>query len=110
MIDTKRAMTGSTLTIHKSHDTDLKKPFDIVDQLLASKDLDYTSDEKEADKGNQESVEDLSDIDTGALEIEAEPLEDEEELPEDEDIHDGTPSAVVETDPLLSIPSAANEE
>ena len=48
MIDTKRAMTGTTLTLNKSHECDLEKPFDIVEQLL-SKDLDYTSeDESEA--------------------------------------------------------------
>ena len=39
MIDTKRAMTGTTLTTPK--DVDLEKPFDIVEQLLAT-DLDYT--------------------------------------------------------------------
>ena len=33
MIDTKRAMTGTTLTLHKSHDPDPEKPFDIVEQL-----------------------------------------------------------------------------
>jgi RNA polymerase sigma factor, sigma-70 family len=109
MIDTKRAMTGSTLTIHKSHDTELEKPFDIVDQLLASKDLVYTSEEAETGKEDLEPVEDLADIDTGTLEIETGPLEDEEELPE-EDTHEETPSATIETDPLLSIPSTASGE
>lgn len=109
MIDTKRAMTGSTLTIHKSHDTELEKPFDIVDQLLASKDLVYTSEEAETGKEDLEPVEDLADIDTGTLEIETGPLEDEEELPE-EDIHEGTPSATIETDPLQSIPSVTSGE
>jgi len=79
MIDTKRAMTGTTLTLNKSHELDLAKPFDIVEQLLSSKDLDYTSeDDAEADaekRGQDELEDDLGGIDTGALEIETGSLE-----------------------------------
>jgi RNA polymerase primary sigma factor len=112
MIDTKRAMTGTTLTIHKSHATDLETPYDIVDQLLVSKDLDYTSKdivEDEKDKEDHELEEDLDGIDTGALEIETGPLEDEEDL--SEDIHEEEPPSVeMETDPLLTVPRTSPEE
>jgi RNA polymerase primary sigma factor len=109
MIDTKRAMTGTTLTLHKSHDTDLEKTFDIVEQLLTSKDLDYTSDdEAEADRGKEEHEleEDLGGLDTGALEIETGPLELEEELPSLHEVDATAPE--METDPLL--PSISPEE
>ncbi|BCL82582.1 sigma-70 family RNA polymerase sigma factor [Ktedonobacteria bacterium brp13] len=112
MIDTKRAMTGTTLTIHKSHATDLETPYDIVDQLLVLKDLDYTSKdvaEDEKDKEDHELEEDLDGIDTGALEIETGPLEDEEDL--SEDIHEEEPPSVeMETDPLLTVPRTSPEE
>jgi RNA polymerase primary sigma factor len=43
MIDVKRAMTGTTLTINNSQETSaLEQPYDIVEQLL-TQDLDYTS-------------------------------------------------------------------
>ena len=109
MIDTKRAMTGTTLTLHKSHEIDLEKPFDIVEQLLSSKDLDYTSEddaETDAEKeGQDELEEDLGGIDTGTLEIETGPLE----IEELSDIHEDTPSTDLEVDPLLHIPSISHD-
>ncbi len=81
MIDTKRAMTGTTLTLHKSTEqVDSEKPFDIVEQLLA-KDLDYTPEddgETDDDKGEPELEEDLGTLETGPLELETGPLEMEE--------------------------------
>lgn len=109
MIDTKRAMTGTTLTLNKSHETDLEKPFDIVEQLLSSKDLDYTSEnDVEADtakESHDELEEDLGGIDTGALEMEASPLE----LDDLSDIREESPTTDLEVDPLLNIPSISHD-
>jgi RNA polymerase primary sigma factor len=73
MIDTKRAMTGSTLTLHDSQDTPTDhEPLDIVEQLL-KEDLHYTTEdaiEEETGKDEPESDEELSNLeDTGPLEL-----------------------------------------
>ncbi|GHO86865.1 sigma-70 family RNA polymerase sigma factor [Dictyobacter formicarum] len=112
MIDTKRAMTGTTLTLNKSHTTDLDKPFDIVEQLL-SKDLDYTSeDDGEAgtEKDDHELEDNMGGIDTGALDIETGPLDLEEDL-SDSDIHEEPHTAELDNDALIHLPSIhAGEE
>jgi RNA polymerase primary sigma factor len=98
MIDVKRAMTGTTLTLKDSQDNSgTEKSFDFVEQLL-TKDLDYTShDDEEARKEGEEG------IDTGPLEMETGALElDEmpdmhEDLPQDHD-----PSDMDES--MLSLP------
>ena len=111
MIDTKRAMTGTTLTLHNSKEhTDLEKPFDIVEQLL-SKDLDYTpEDEPGAGKDGPELEEDLTVLDSGPLELETGPL-DLEEIP---DMHEElTPlpeTPDLEADPSLALPASTAEE
>ncbi|GCE04426.1 sigma-70 family RNA polymerase sigma factor [Dictyobacter aurantiacus] len=112
MIDTKRAMTGTTLTLNKSHTTDLDKPFNIVEQLL-SKDLDYTSDDETetgVEKDDHELEDNMGGIDTGALDIETGPLDLEEDM-SDSDIHEEPHTAELEHDALLHIPSIhANDE
>ncbi|GER87408.1 hypothetical protein KDW_15700 [Dictyobacter vulcani] len=109
MIDTKRAMTGTTLTLHKSHTADLEKPFDIVEQLLA-KDLDYTpEDEVEAgiEKDSPELEDEIGGIDTGSLDSEAGQLE-LEDISDSE--QEDTPPTDLESDSLIHIPSAHPEE
>ncbi|GCE26048.1 hypothetical protein KDA_15320 [Dictyobacter alpinus] len=109
MIDTKRAMTGTTLTLHKSHTTDLEKPFDIVEQLLA-KDLDYTQEddgEAEIEKDSPELEDDMGGIDTGSLENETGPL-DLEDISDSE--QEDSPPTDLETDSLIHIPSTNSEE
>jgi len=72
MMDLKRAMTGTTLTLNNSTETtDREQPFDFVEQLL-KKDLTYTTDDREeiADKDEQELDEDISTMETGPLELE----------------------------------------
>jgi len=106
MIDTKRAMTGTTLTLHKTHDSDLEKPFDIVEQLL-SKDLNYTPEDAEAGTEKEESeLEDLGGIDTGSLDLETGPLE----LEEISDMHDDATSTDMGVDSMMTIPALTNEE
>jgi RNA polymerase primary sigma factor len=110
MIDTKRAMTGTTLTLHKSHTEDLDKQFDIVEQLL-TKNLDYTSEddvEAAAEKGDHELDDDLNDVDTGSLDVETGPLELEELV--NSDIHEEPPTSEIEADTMVAIPSSHAEE
>jgi RNA polymerase primary sigma factor len=111
MIDTKRAMTGTTLTLHKSNETDLEKPFDIVEQLL-SKDLDYTPDDDaeagEEKKEHELEEDEISGIDTGSLELETGPLELEEDMP---DMHEDTSPTDIGVDSLLTLtPAPAGED
>ncbi|HZO71450.1 MAG TPA: sigma-70 family RNA polymerase sigma factor [Ktedonobacteraceae bacterium] len=115
MIDSKRAMTGTTLTL-----TNSKKPLDlgkqcddIVEQLL-TKDLDYTPESdvgEESGKDDHELDEDLVHLETGPLELETGPLT-LEEVP---DMHeDLTPMAeapeLEEVDSILSMPTVTTEE
>ncbi|HLG64203.1 MAG TPA: sigma-70 family RNA polymerase sigma factor [Ktedonosporobacter sp.] len=115
MIDSKRAMTGTTLTL-----TNSKKPLDlgkqcddIVEQLL-TKDLDYTPESdvgEESGKDDHELDEDLVHLETGPLELETGPLT-LEEVP---DMHeDLAPMAeapeLEEVDSILNIPTTATEE
>jgi len=72
MMDLKRAMTGTTLTLNNTTETtDHEQPFDFVEQLL-KKDLTYTTDDREeiADKDEHELDEDISTMETGPLELE----------------------------------------
>lgn len=115
MIETKRAMTGTTLTLHNTNEpVDAEKPFDIVDQLL-SKGLDYTSEddvEAEPEKDDSELEDDLSGLDTGALELETDtgPLELEEMADMHEDL---TPlpstGELEEVESILTLPTMATE-
>lgn len=115
MIDTKRAMTGTTLTINNSKDApDLEKQFDIVEQLLAN-DLDYRPEEEvegEAEKEEPEMEEDLNGLETGPLELETGPLE-LDDMPDMHDMHDDMASepntAELEVDTLLTLPTMTTE-
>ncbi len=113
MIDTKRAMTGSTLTLQNSNTSDLEQSFDIVEQLLA-KDLDYTPEEEtgaETSKDEPELEEELSplDSDTGPLDLDTGALELEDISDAQEEISP-LPSADLEVDRLLAIPSTPEEQ
>ena len=115
MIDTKRAMTGTTLTLHNQNQLDAKEtpglehPFDIVEQLLA-KDLDYTvDDEARTGKDDHELEEELTSIDSGPLELETGPLE-AEELPETEGLTSLPVPTGLEADPLTIIPTVTTGE
>jgi RNA polymerase primary sigma factor len=106
MIDTKRAMTGTTLTLHKTHESDLEKPFDIVEQLL-SKDLNYTPEDAGAEKEESE-LEDLGSIDTSSLELEAGSIELEEIS--DSDMHDDATATDIGVEAMITIPAMTNGE
>jgi RNA polymerase primary sigma factor len=115
MIDTKRAMTGTTLTLHNQDHTTLdaketpglEHPFDIVEQLLA-KDLDYTTDEVRTGKDDPELEEELTNVDSGPLELETGPLE-TEDLRETEGL--SPLPTTTDLDALIAIPiTSTNEE
>jgi RNA polymerase primary sigma factor len=113
MIDVKRAMTGTTLTLNNSQNsTDLEKPFNIVEQLLI-KDLDYTSEddvEEEHGKEDQELEEDLHSLENRPLELETSPLE-LEEIPEmHEDLAPLAEAPELEAESILVLPTMATEE
>ncbi|HEX4203117.1 MAG TPA: sigma-70 family RNA polymerase sigma factor [Ktedonobacteraceae bacterium] len=70
MMDLKRAMTGTTLTLNTKKDSDHEQAIDIVEKLLKS-DLDHNTSEdgtEEARKDGLELEEDFTD--TGTLELE----------------------------------------
>jgi len=101
MIDTKRAMTGTTLTLPNTNEvTGLdQKPFDIVEQLM-TKDLDYIEEEDGEETAKDESEdEDFSAMETGPLELETGPLE----LEEISDLHEDitTEAGELETEPVI---------
>jgi RNA polymerase primary sigma factor len=113
MIDVKRAMTGTTLTLNNSQNSkDLEKPFNIVEQLLI-KDLDYTSEddvEEEHGKEDQELEEDLHSLENRPLELETSPLE-LEEIPEmHEDLAPLAEAPELEAESILVLPTMATEE
>jgi len=104
MIDTKRAMTGTTLTLPNTNEvTGLdQKPFDIVEQLL-TKDLDYIEEEDGEETAKDEPEdEDFSAMETGPLELETGPLE----LEEISDLHEDitTETGELETEPVIPTP------
>jgi RNA polymerase primary sigma factor len=118
MIETKRAMTGTTLTLHNTKDPDLlKQPLDIVEQLLSkdlakdfAKDFDYASSEEEtgSTKDDQELEDELHPLDSSSLDLDT----DTGELEEIPDLHEDLsplPTAELDTDALLSLPTIANE-
>jgi RNA polymerase primary sigma factor len=109
MIDAKRAMTGTMLTTTK--DSDLAKPFDIVEQLLA-KDLDYTG-EDEVDSGSRKDEsgleEELEVLDSGPLEMDTGSLG-LEELPGEHEELAPLPPTELEGDAVVHVPVAAAEE
>ncbi len=103
MIELKRAMTGTTLTLNNSQiETDLEKPFDIVEQLL-TKDLDYTGEEDGPGKDEQEMEDDLVGLETGPLEMEEMP-----DMHEDLTSLHGTPE--LEAESILTLPTMATDE
>ncbi len=106
MMDLKRAMTGTTLTLHnKTEATDHEQPFDIVEQLF-KKDLDYTKEDaaEEADKDGHEVDDDISAMGTGPLELEeaSEMHEELSQLPDTGELE--------EVDSMLSMPTVTAEE
>ena len=110
MIDTKRAMTGTTLTLQSTKgDTGTEKPYDIVEQLL-SKSLDYTSREDADDAVEKEGGdEDFSALETGPLELETGDLE---EIPDLHEMHDDIPqdeSSDIEAEGILHLPAITPE-
>jgi len=56
MIDIKRAMMGTTLTLNTMKDPDPEKPFDFVEQLL-SKDIDYTPEDETGSPKDEHELE-----------------------------------------------------
>lgn len=115
MIDSKRAMTGTTLTLTTSKNPiDLGKQCDDIVEQLLTKDLDYTPESdvgEESGKDDHELDEDLAHLETGPLELETGPLT-LEEVP---DMHeDLAPMAeapeLEEVDSILSMPPVATEE
>lgn len=118
MIDSKRAMTGTTLTLHNSKEPiDLEKQCDAIVEHLLTKDLDYTPEadvEDGPDKEDHELEEDLATLETGPLELETGPLT-LEEVPDMHDDHeDLTPLAetpeLEEVDSILRLPPMTTEE
>jgi len=103
MIDVKRAMTGTTLTLKDSQgNSEAEKSFDFVEQLL-NKDLDYTSREDEENSKDGEEG-----IDTGPLEMETGSLELDEMPDMHEDLpHDHDSSDLDES--MLSLPTINTE-
>jgi RNA polymerase primary sigma factor len=109
MIDTKRAMTGSTLTLHDSQDTATDhEQLDIVEQLL-KEDLHYTPDdviEEEAGKDEPENDEELSNLeDTGSLE-----LDDIPDMQDDPGQVAPDTSELEEVESILHLPRVRTEE
>ncbi len=109
MIDTKRAMTGSTLTLHDSQDTATDhEQLDIVEQLL-KEDLHYTPDdviEEETGKDEPENDEELSNLeDTGSLE-----LDDIPDMQEDPGQVAPDTSELEEVESILHLPRVRTEE
>jgi RNA polymerase primary sigma factor len=101
----KRAMTGTTLTLHeKDTDSDQGQPFDIVEQLL-TKDLEYTMEddvEEETSKDEQELEEDLNGLEPASLEL-------EEMSAMHEDLTQLQSSPELEVASVLTLPSMATE-
>jgi RNA polymerase primary sigma factor len=105
MMDLKRAMTGTTLTLNDSTETtDQEQPFDFVEQLL-KKDLTYTTDDREeiADKDGNEMDEDIATLETGPLELEDSPEDMHEDLSPDT-------GELEEVDSILSLPAITPDE
>ncbi len=114
MIDLERAMTGTTLTIHKSQERKgpEKEPLDIVNTFLR-KDLGYTPEddvEGSSPKDDQEMEEDLSGLETGPLDLETGPLELEEMPDPHEDLTPLPGASELEADTVLAIPQIGSEE
>jgi RNA polymerase primary sigma factor len=106
MMDLKRAMTGTTLTLNAStKTTDREQQFDFVEQLL-KKDLTYTTDDREeiVDKDGNEIDEDITTLETGPLELEEDTSEDIHE-----DLAPDT-GELEEVDSILSLPTIAPDE
>ena len=106
MIDLKkRAMTGTTLTLNeKNANSDQRKSFDIVEQLL-TKDLDYTMEddvEEETGKDEQGLEEDLNGLEPVSLEL-------EEMYAMHEDLTQLQGSPELEVASVLTLPSIATE-
>ncbi len=109
-MDLKRAMTGTTLTLNNSQNTDLEKPFDIVERLL-TKDLSYTTEgDVEEDPEKEEDEHELEDLDTGPLELETGPLELEEMSDMHEDLAQLPGSSDMGAESILTLPTMATEE
>jgi RNA polymerase primary sigma factor len=107
MMDLKRAMTGTTLTLNNSTEaTDHEQPFDFVEQLL-KKDLAYTTDDREeiTDKDGHELDEDISTMETGPLELEDTPEDIHEDLAQLPDT-----AELEEVDSILNLPTITPEE
>jgi RNA polymerase primary sigma factor len=105
MMDLKRAMTGTTLTLNDATETtDREQPFDFVEQLL-KKDLTYTPDNREeiADKDGNEMDEDIATLETGPLELEDTSEDMHEDLAPDT-------GELEEVDSILSLPTITPDE
>jgi RNA polymerase primary sigma factor len=111
MIDTKRAMTGTTIT---THNADLEKSFAIVEHLL-TKDLAYTvgnavGSDTDQQRDETDLEEDLEGLDPSTLEMDAATLELEDLADEHEELTPLPPSDLG-VDAIMHIPSAtAGEE
>ncbi|HEU5230176.1 MAG TPA: sigma-70 family RNA polymerase sigma factor, partial [Ktedonobacteraceae bacterium] len=118
MIDSKRAMTGTTLTFTNSKTPiDLGKQCDDIVEQLLTKDLGYTPESdvgEESGKDEHEldedlANEDLTTIDTGPLELETGPLEEVPDMHEDLAPMAEAPE-LEEVDAILSMPTVTTEE
>jgi len=114
MIDLKRAMTGTTLTLNKSQtiespDEDLRE---IATSFLTTG-LGYTSTddvEESPPKNDQELEEDLNGLETGPLDLETGPLEMEDMHELHEELNPIRSTSTLEADPVLALPTIVPEE
>ncbi len=113
MIETKRAMTGTTLTLNHTKDSDPESTFDIVEQLL-SRDLDYTPQDKASTiREDNELEEDLGHIDSGNLDLDADADADLDEIGDISGMHEdmaSLPASDLENDSLMPVHEHEHEE
>ena len=122
MIDTKRAMTGPTLTLNTAETpVDREKPFDDIVEQLLRRDRAYTPDDTVEEVTQElDDVDDSVEVDEGETEdVEKEEQELEEVLtclePAELEEMPDTPEALspalseMETAPIPALPTASNE-
>ncbi len=121
MIDTKRAMTGPTLTLHAETPVEREKPFDDIVEQLFRRELAYTPDDTveevtddvddpvEVEEGEPEDVEkEEQELEEVLTSLEPAELD---EMPEMPHMHEGishTPTEL-EPSPTPSLPTASRE-
>ena len=122
MIDTKRAMTGPTLTLNAETPVDREKPFDDIVEQLFRRDLAYTPDDTveevtqelddgddsvEVEEGEPEDVEkEEQELEEVLTSLEPAELDEMHDMPEA--LSSPTPSEL-EPSPIPSLPAASHE-